>query len=147
VYALLSHACCILCPPHPPWLDHSNYIRWTVWVIKLLIMHFSPASYYSCMKNSTVRISFQNVMPLPYVISWCKLNFSSVFVEWKYIIGECTCWGNFSSFYMYFPWFITFSILWLWYVVSMVLMVYILLGETSVWRATDKTVTGPGETS
>jgi hypothetical protein len=34
----------MLCPPHPPWLDHSNYTWRKVEVVKLLIMRFSPSS-------------------------------------------------------------------------------------------------------
>jgi hypothetical protein len=29
---------CMPCPPHPPWLDHSNYTWRKVQVMKLLIM-------------------------------------------------------------------------------------------------------------
>jgi hypothetical protein len=32
------------CPPHPPWLDHSNYTWRRVQIMKLLIMQFSPTS-------------------------------------------------------------------------------------------------------
>jgi hypothetical protein len=30
------------CPPHPPWLDHSNYTWRNVQVLKLLIMQRWP---------------------------------------------------------------------------------------------------------
>jgi hypothetical protein len=33
-------------PSHPPLLDHSNYTWWTIQVMKLLVMQFSPASYH-----------------------------------------------------------------------------------------------------
>jgi hypothetical protein len=36
------HACCILCPSHPPWLYHSNLTWWRVQLTKLLIIQFSP---------------------------------------------------------------------------------------------------------
>jgi hypothetical protein len=32
------------CPPHPPWLDHSNYTWRRVQVMKLLTVQFSPTS-------------------------------------------------------------------------------------------------------
>jgi hypothetical protein len=34
----LYHACYVTRPPHPPWFDHSNKIRWRVKIIKLLSM-------------------------------------------------------------------------------------------------------------
>jgi hypothetical protein len=34
----------VLCPSHPPWLDHSNYVWRRVQIMKLLIMQFSLAS-------------------------------------------------------------------------------------------------------
>jgi hypothetical protein len=33
-------------PHHPPWLYHSNYIWQRVQIMKLLVMQFSPATYY-----------------------------------------------------------------------------------------------------
>jgi hypothetical protein len=36
----LPHSCYKPCPPHPPWLDHSNYIWRRVQVMKLLIVQF-----------------------------------------------------------------------------------------------------------
>jgi hypothetical protein len=36
--------CYMSCPSHPPWLDHSNKIWWSVNVAKLLVMQSSPAS-------------------------------------------------------------------------------------------------------
>jgi hypothetical protein len=29
------------------WFDHANDIKWRVWIMKLLIMHFSSSSYWS----------------------------------------------------------------------------------------------------
>jgi hypothetical protein len=37
-------SCYMLCPSHPTWLDHSDYIWRREQVIKLLIMQFSPTS-------------------------------------------------------------------------------------------------------
>jgi hypothetical protein len=28
-------------PPHPPWFNHPNSIRWRIQVMKFIIMHFS----------------------------------------------------------------------------------------------------------
>jgi len=39
----LSHACYMPRPSHPPWLDHPNRIRWSLRVMKLLIMLSSSA--------------------------------------------------------------------------------------------------------
>jgi hypothetical protein len=39
-----SHSCYMPCPPHPPWLDHSNFTWPSVPAMKLLIMQFSPTS-------------------------------------------------------------------------------------------------------
>jgi hypothetical protein len=41
-----SRACCTMFQSHPPWLDHSNYMRRGVQVMKLLVMEIYPASYY-----------------------------------------------------------------------------------------------------
>jgi hypothetical protein len=47
LYAFLfTHACYIPCPSHPPRLDNSNYPCRTIQVMKLLIIHSSPTSYY-----------------------------------------------------------------------------------------------------
>jgi hypothetical protein len=37
--SFLPHSCYMPCPPHPSWLDHSNYTWRRVKVMKLLIMH------------------------------------------------------------------------------------------------------------
>jgi hypothetical protein len=42
----LPHACYMIYPSHPLWLDHSNYTWRTIQVMKLLIMQFSPTSFY-----------------------------------------------------------------------------------------------------
>jgi hypothetical protein len=45
--ALLSHMCCMSCPSHPPWLDHSNNDIWRrVHVMKFLTVQYSPTSHY-----------------------------------------------------------------------------------------------------
>jgi hypothetical protein len=41
------HACYMSYTSHPPWLEHSNYVRRRVQVVKLLIMQFSPTSLRS----------------------------------------------------------------------------------------------------
>jgi len=43
---LISHECYMHHPSHPPWFDHPNSIWWSVQVMKLLIMYFSPASHH-----------------------------------------------------------------------------------------------------
>jgi hypothetical protein len=42
-YVFLFSPCLLL---HPPWLDHYSYIWGRVRFMKLIIMQFSPASYY-----------------------------------------------------------------------------------------------------
>jgi hypothetical protein len=39
---LLSCECYVPSPFHPPWLDHSNNVRWKVCIMKLLTMQFYP---------------------------------------------------------------------------------------------------------
>jgi hypothetical protein len=34
------------CPPHPPWFNHHNNIRWRIQVMKFIIMQFSPLSVF-----------------------------------------------------------------------------------------------------
>jgi hypothetical protein len=46
LYSLISHAWYVPCTSYPPWLDRFNYTWRRVQVMKLLILHFSPASYY-----------------------------------------------------------------------------------------------------
>jgi hypothetical protein len=41
---LISYACYIPRPSHPSWYYHPNNIRWSLQVMKLLIMQSSPAS-------------------------------------------------------------------------------------------------------
>jgi hypothetical protein len=33
-------------PPHPPWFNHHNSIRWRIQAVKLIIMQFSPRSVF-----------------------------------------------------------------------------------------------------
>jgi hypothetical protein len=40
----LPHSCYMLCPPHPPWFHHSNYVWRKVQVMTLLVMQFPPIS-------------------------------------------------------------------------------------------------------
>jgi hypothetical protein len=38
---------CHMCrPPHSPWFNHSNNIRWRIQVIRFIIMQFSPRSVF-----------------------------------------------------------------------------------------------------
>jgi hypothetical protein len=43
---LLPYSCCMACPSHPHSLDHSDYTRRRVQVMKLFIMQFSPTSHH-----------------------------------------------------------------------------------------------------
>jgi hypothetical protein len=38
----LPHACHMSRPPHPPWFNHPNNIRWRIQAVKFIIMQFSP---------------------------------------------------------------------------------------------------------
>jgi hypothetical protein len=42
----LPHACHMSSPPHPPWFNHPNNIRWIIQVVKFIIMQFSPRSVF-----------------------------------------------------------------------------------------------------
>jgi hypothetical protein len=53
---LLPHSCYMLCPSHPPWLDHSDYTWRRAQVMKLLIMQFSPTVAVRIWVNSYVNI-------------------------------------------------------------------------------------------
>jgi hypothetical protein len=33
-------------PPHPPWFNHPNYIKWRIQAVKFIIMQFSPRSVF-----------------------------------------------------------------------------------------------------
>jgi len=41
---LSTRACYMSNPSHPPWFGHPNNIRWSVQVVKLLIMQSYPSS-------------------------------------------------------------------------------------------------------
>jgi hypothetical protein len=51
------HACFMPFPSHPLWLVHSNYIWWSIQVMWLLIMQFSPSSYHSCLFSPNILLS------------------------------------------------------------------------------------------
>jgi hypothetical protein len=34
-------------PPHPPWFNHPNNIRWRIQTVKFIIMQFSSRSVFS----------------------------------------------------------------------------------------------------
>jgi hypothetical protein len=47
----ISHTCYMTHPSHPPWFDHPN-IWWSIQVMELLIMQFSPAvCHFLCFKS------------------------------------------------------------------------------------------------
>jgi hypothetical protein len=74
---LLPRAYYMPCPPHPPWLDRSNYTWRRVQVMKLLIMQFSPISCHFISLRS--RYSQHPVLNLPkwfFFISWCGVRLS-----------------------------------------------------------------------
>jgi hypothetical protein len=51
-------------PSHPPWLDHTINIRWSVQAMKLLIMQSSPVSRYLLPLTSKYRVTFRNNLVL-----------------------------------------------------------------------------------
>jgi hypothetical protein len=42
----LPHACYMSRPPHPPWFNCPNNIRWRIQAVKFIIMQFSPQSVF-----------------------------------------------------------------------------------------------------
>jgi hypothetical protein len=40
----LPDACLMSRPPHPPWFNHPNDIRWRIWDMKFITVQFSPQS-------------------------------------------------------------------------------------------------------
>jgi hypothetical protein len=36
----------VSCPPHLPWFNHPNNIRWRIQVMNFIIMQFSPRSIF-----------------------------------------------------------------------------------------------------
>jgi hypothetical protein len=42
----LPHACYMSRPPHSPWFNHPNNIRWRIQAVKFIIMQFSPLSVF-----------------------------------------------------------------------------------------------------
>jgi hypothetical protein len=42
----LPRACHMSRPPHRPWFNHPNNIRWIIQAVKLIIMQFSPLSVF-----------------------------------------------------------------------------------------------------
>jgi hypothetical protein len=46
LYLPKVHACQMSRPPHPPWFNFPNNIRWRIQVMKFIIMQFSPRSVF-----------------------------------------------------------------------------------------------------
>jgi hypothetical protein len=46
-------------PPHPPWFDHPNNIRWRIQAMKFIIMQLSPRSVF---------LPFRSTYPLHHVL-------------------------------------------------------------------------------
>jgi hypothetical protein len=44
--SLLPYACHMSCPPHRPWFNHLNNIRWNIQAVKFIITHFSLWSVF-----------------------------------------------------------------------------------------------------
>jgi hypothetical protein len=42
----LPQPCHMSRPPHPPWFNHPNKIRWRIQVMKFIIIQFSPRSVF-----------------------------------------------------------------------------------------------------
>jgi hypothetical protein len=40
------HACYTSRPPHPPWFNHPNNIRWRIQAVNFIMMQFSPLSVF-----------------------------------------------------------------------------------------------------
>jgi hypothetical protein len=53
-----SHACYMSRPSHSLWLDHPNIIWWRIWMIKFLIMQFSPFCYLLSLGSKYSRQDF-----------------------------------------------------------------------------------------
>jgi hypothetical protein len=51
-------------PSHPPWLNHTINIRWSVQVMKLLITQSSQVSHYLFPLTSKYRVTFRNNLVL-----------------------------------------------------------------------------------
>jgi hypothetical protein len=56
-YSLLSHACYMPLPSHPPWFNHPNNIWWSVQVMELLIIQCARASHHSPNNRSAKEIN------------------------------------------------------------------------------------------
>jgi hypothetical protein len=87
------HACCMLCPSHPPWIDYSNYIWWRVQVMKLLNMQVSPASlqFISLLSKYSPQHPLSNILGLQ-VCSFLNIRdlVSHPYETTSKIIGLCT---------------------------------------------------------
>jgi hypothetical protein len=75
-------------PPHPPWSNHPNNIRWRIQAVKFIIMQVSPLSVFlpfrskyppqhSVLKNSQSMFLPQSVRPslAPIQHNWQNFSF------------------------------------------------------------------------
>jgi hypothetical protein len=63
-----SHSGYMPCPSYPLCLDHSDYIWWTVQVMKLLIMQFCPATHHFISLQS----KYSRQRPVLNILSLCS---------------------------------------------------------------------------
>jgi hypothetical protein len=56
------------CSSHPPGLDHSNYIWWSVQVMKLPIMQFSPTFCHFIPLRFKYSPQHRSQIPLVYIL-------------------------------------------------------------------------------
>jgi hypothetical protein len=87
----LPHARYMQYPPHSPRFAHSNYISLRVQVMKLIIMNFSPASYYYTLLRSKYLPQHPLYLPLKFLFSkllipkQSELNYGQMMTEKLYV--------------------------------------------------------------
>jgi hypothetical protein len=51
-------------PPHLPWFNHPNNIRWRIQAVKLIIMQFSPRSVFIPLGLNILNTLFSKTLSL-----------------------------------------------------------------------------------
>jgi hypothetical protein len=60
----LLHACHMSRPPHPPWFNNPNNIRWRIQAVKFITVQFSPRSVFLLGPNILLNTLFSKTLSL-----------------------------------------------------------------------------------
>jgi hypothetical protein len=76
----LPHACHMSRPPHPPWCNYSNNIRWRIRAVKFIVMQFSLRSVSLPFSNSCFSYFFVKRHLQSFADLWPTLMGFSIYI-------------------------------------------------------------------